>query len=282
VSQIRSKRWDEPDEVRRFEFMDSSLIEIGSIPIGRAVLSPGWRWSTSIGPVSGDKSCQVHHIQMVISGRIAFEMDDGESGEFGPDTVVDVPPGHDAWVVGHEPVVLIDFAGNVAYVGVSAGHQRIVTTILLSDIVDSTATAARLGDVRWRQLLAEHNRIVRNRFERFDAREINTTGDGFIATFSSAIAALRCGVAIAADVARTGLNVRVGVHTGEVEVVGDDLRGVAVHEAARIMSLAGPSEVLTSTITRTLVEGSGLEFDDRGSHLVKGLDQPIEIYALKP
>ena len=103
--------------------------------VGRAVLDPGWRWSQSIGPVSGDASCQVHHIQLILSGRMAFEMDDGETGEFGPDTIVEVPPGHDAWVVGDEPVVVIDFAGNVAYVGMAAGHRRVVTTILMSDIV---------------------------------------------------------------------------------------------------------------------------------------------------
>ena len=138
-----------------------------------------------------------------------------------------------------------------------------------------------MGDVRWRQVLAEHNRLVRARFERFEAREVNTTGDGFIATFASAIAALRCAAAIVADVSAIGLRVRVGVHTGEVELVGEDVRGVAVHATARIMALAGPSEVLTSRITRTLVDGSGLRFEDRGSHAVKGFDEPIEVYALK-
>jgi class 3 adenylate cyclase len=281
MATMQSKRFSEPDQTRQFQFMDAALIEVGSIAIGRAVLSPGWRWSTSIGPSSGDKSCQVHHLTLLLSGRVGFEMDDGETAEFGPDTVFDVPPGHDAWVVGDEPAVIIDFFGNAGYVGLPVEQQRVVTTILMSDIVDSTATLARLGDARWRQLLSEHDRLVRNRFERFGAHEVNTTGDGFIATFPSALAALRCASSISNDVRDLGLTVRIGIHTGEVEVLGDDLRGVAVHETARIMALAGPSEVLTSTITKTLVEGSGLTFEDRGAQVVKGFDRPIQVYALR-
>jgi class 3 adenylate cyclase len=261
--------------------MQSGLVEIGPMSIGHAVLEPGWRWSTSIGQVIGERSCQVHHISMLLSGRIGFEMEDGETAEFGPNTLAEIPPGHDAWVVGDETVVMLDFYGNSEYVGIPSEHLRLVTTILMSDIVDSTATAARLGDSRWRQLLSEHNRLVRARLDRFGAHEINTTGDGFIATVPSALAALRCAAAISAGVKELGLNVRIGVHTGEVEVVGDDLRGVAVHEAARIMALAGPAEVLTSSITRSLVEGSDLSFEDRGAQSVKGLDKPIQVFALK-
>jgi class 3 adenylate cyclase len=176
---------------------------------------------------------------------------------------------------------MIDFYGNSFYVGLPAEQQRVVTTILMSDVVDSTATLARVGDARWRQMLAEHNRLVRNRFERSGAHEVNTTGDGFIATFPSALAALRCASSIVSGVQSLGMQVRIGVHTGEVEIVPNDLRGAAVHATARIMSAAGPSEVLTSNITRTLVEGSGLTFEDRGSHALKGFDQPMELFALK-
>lgn len=281
LSRIITKRFDEPDETRQFPLMDSQLVQVGALAVGRAVLEPGWRWSTSIGPLSGDASCQVHHLQLLLSGRMGFQLDDGETAEVGPGTIADVPPGHDAWVIGDEPVVIVDFYGNVSYVGMPVEHQRVVTTILMTDIVDSTSTLAQVGDARWRQILGEHDRLIRNRFERFGAHEINTTGDGFIATFPSAIAALRCALAICTGVRDLGLAVRIGVHTGEVEVVSNDLRGVAVHEAARIMALAGPSEVLTSSLTRTLVEGSGLVFEDRGAKSVKGLEKPIEVSALK-
>ncbi len=278
---IRSRSFDAPYKARQFPFMESQLAHVGAVTVGRAVLQPGWRWSTSVGPVIGARSCPVHHINLVLSGRIRFEMEDGEAGEFGANTVVDVPPGHDAWVVGDEPAVLIDLYGNAGDVGMATERQRIVTTILMSDIVDSTATASRLGDARWRQLLGDHNRLVRARLERFGGSEVNTTGDGFIATFPSAVAALRCAVAIRDDVRALELMVRVGVHTGEVELVANDVHGLAVHAAARLMSVAAPGEIVTSELTRGLVEGSGLEFEARGAQTVKGFDRPIEVYALR-
>ena len=280
MSAIRSKSLDEPDVVRQFPFMHSKLVQIGSIAVGHATLEPGWRWSTSIGPVTGAALCQVHHVNLVLQGRIHFRMEDGEEGEFGPNTVIDVPPGHDAWVAGDELVVLIDAYGNAGDVGLPVEHQRVVTTVLMTDIVDSTATAGRLGDARWRELLGEHDRLIRTQLDRSGGHEVNTTGDGFIATFQSAISALRCAAAIRDGVKSLGLQVRVGVNTGEVELVGNDVRGVTVHAAARIMALAGPSEILTSDLTRALVAGSGLRFEERGAHAVKGFDQPVTVFAL--
>ena len=280
MSSIRSKSFDQPDVERHFPHMDSVLVQIGSIAVGRAFLEPGWRWTTSVGPLTGDALCQVHHVNLVLSGRIHFEMEDGEEAEFGPNTVIDVPPGHDAWVVGDEVVVLVDAYGNAGEVGLPTEHQRVVTTVLMSDIVNSTATAGRLGDARWRQLLGDHDRLIRTLLDRFGGHEVNTTGDGFIATFQSAIGALRCAAAMRDGVRALDLEVRVGVHTGEVELVTNDVRGVTVHAAARIMALAGPSEVLTSELTRSLVAGSGLPFEERGAHDVKGFDRPITVFAL--
>ena len=280
MSAIRSKSFDDPDVVRRFPLMESQLVQIGSIAVGHATLEPGWRWTTSIGPATGDALCQVHHINLVLSGRIRFRMADGEEAEIGRNTLIDVPPGHDAWVVGDEPAVMVDLYGNAGDIGLPTEHQRVITTVLMSDIVDSTATAGRLGDAQWRQLLSEHDRLVRTSLDRFGGHEVNTTGDGFIATFQSAIAALRCAASIRDGVRSLGLQVRVGVHTGEVELVQNDVHGVTVHAAARIMALAGPSEVLTSDLTRTLVVGSGLSFVERGAHQVKGFDQPVTVFAL--
>lgn len=280
MSEIRLKSFDEPDEARKFPYMESVLVEIGSVGVGRAVLAPGWRWTSSIGPITGDALCQVHHVSVVLSGRIGFQMESGEAEECGPDSLVDVPPGHDAWVIGDEPVVLIDLYGNARDVGLPTDHQRVITTLLITDIVGSTAIAARLGDMRWRQLLAEHDRLVRTLLERFGGHEVNTTGDGFIATFQSAMAAFRCAAGIRDGVRGLDLEVRAAVHTGEVELVENDIRGVTVHAAARILSLAGPSEVLTSELTRSLVSGGSLRFDERGTHEVKGFDQPITVFAL--
>ena len=177
---------------------------------------------------------------------------------------MDIPPGHDAWVVGDEPAVLLDFAGSIDASALPREHERMVTTLLMTDIVDSTLTASRLGDAAWKQLLSDHNRLVRAQLLRFGGSEVNTTGDGFLATFRSAVAGLRCAAAILDALRETGLEVRIGVHTGEVEPMGSDIGGVAVHAAARIMALAGPSEVFASSVTVGLADGSGLAFEARG------------------
>jgi class 3 adenylate cyclase len=157
-----------------------------------------------------------------------------------------------------------------------------VTTLLMSDIVDSTRTAERLGDAIWKQLLADHNRIVRAQFDRFRGREVNTTGDGFLATFGSAAGAIHSAEAMRDGVSRLGIELRIGIHTGEVEVLPNDIGGVAVHAVARIMALGQQSEIIVSSVTRGLVEGSGLRFQERGRHIVKGLEQPIEVFLLAP
>jgi class 3 adenylate cyclase len=277
---IQKKSLDSPDEVRPFPKGTAHLLRVGSLTIGRGILEPGWRWSTHIKPMTDTPSCEIHHLQVLLAGRVRVVMDDGESAELVPNDVFDIPPGHDAWVVGDETVVLLDVFGNIGDVVLPRGHDRVVTTLLISDIVDSTVTATRLGDSAWKQLLTEHNRVIRAQFDRFRGHEVNTTGDGFIATFASAAGALRCGAAIRDATRELGLELRIGVHTGEVEVLPNDIGGVAVHAAARIMALGGASEVIVSSVTRGLAEGSGLRFEERGRHQVKGLELPIEVFLL--
>jgi class 3 adenylate cyclase len=277
---VRRRSFDDPDGRRELPLLTVSLARIGPHTIGRGVVQPGWHWAEHLAPVMGMESCPVHHVQVLLSGQFAVRMDDGEEMTFQPGDVMDVPPGHDAWVVGDEPAVLIDFAGNIDTLGLPREHERIVTTLLMTDIVDSTRTAGRLGDAAWKQLLSDHNRLVRAQLMRFGGSEVNTTGDGFLATFRSAVAGLRCAAAIIDALHDTGIEVRIGVHTGEVEPIGDDIGGVAVHAAARIMSLAGASEVLASSMSVGLAEGSGLAFESQGPHEVKGIERPIEVYRL--
>ena len=277
---IERKSFDAPDDVRRFPQGTVNLVHLGSVTLGRGVLEPGFRWSTSLRPIQGTPSCQIHHLQLMVQGRFHVEMDTGESAEFVAGDVMNVPPGHDVWVVGDEPVVVVDVLGNIAALGVPGEHERLVTTLLLSDIVDSTRTASRLGDAAWKQVLAEHNRLVRAQLDRFRGREVNTTGDGFLAMFGSAVGAIRAAVAMRAAVTGLGIELRIGVHTGEVEVLPNDIGGVAVHAASRIMALGHASEIVVSSVTRGLVEGSDLRFDERGRHTVKGLEQPIEVFSL--
>jgi class 3 adenylate cyclase len=277
---IRYKSLDAPDETRRYPLGGGSLVRIGTHTIGRGVLEPGWRWSTHMAPVMGTASCPVHHLQLLLSGRFAVRMDDGEEVVLGPNDIADIPAGHDAWVVGDEPAILLDIAGNIDAIGVPRGHQRVLTTLLMTDIVDSTRLASQLGDGAWRQRLADHNVAVRVQLARFGGSEVNTTGDGFLAMFASAVSAIRCADAVRRMVRDVGVEIRAGVHTGEVEVMAGDIGGITVHAAARIMSLGGPSEVLVSSTTVDLAEGSGLRFDEAGRHEVKGLTRPVEVYRL--
>jgi class 3 adenylate cyclase len=278
---IQHKSFNAPDEVRRFPKGILTLVHLGSVTMGRAILEPGFRWSTSLKPIQGTPSCQIHHLQLLVQGRFHVEMDDGQTAEFAPGDVMNVPPGHDAWVVGDESVVVVDVLGNIGALAIPGAHERLVTTLLMSDIVDSTLTATRVGDAAWKQVLAEHNRLIRAQLERFRGREVNTTGDGFLATFGSAAGALRSALATRDATRGLGIELRIGVHTGEVDVLPNDIGGVAVHAAARIMALGGASEIIVSSVTRGLVEGSGFRFSERGHHQVKGLERPIEVFLLE-
>jgi class 3 adenylate cyclase len=153
----------------------------------------------------------------------------------------------------------------------AAQPDRVLATVLFTDLVDSTVIASRLGDQRWRDLLARHQQEVRRQLDRFDGREIDTAGDGFFATFDGPAKAIRCGRAIVESAAAYDLEVRAGLHTGEVEILGDKVAGVAVHIGARVMARAGAGELLVSGTVRDLVAGSGISFEDRGVAELKGV-----------
>ena len=157
---------------------------------------------------------------------------------------------------------------------------RQLATVLFTDIVDSTATAARLGDEAWRVVLLEHDRLSRQTIERFHGRWIKSTGDGVLATFDAPARAIRCAQVVGESVRRLGVSVRAAVHTGECEIHGGDIRGIAVHIGARIAGLAGPDEVLVSATVRDLVGGAGFTFADRGEHSLKGIPTAIRVWVV--
>jgi pimeloyl-ACP methyl ester carboxylesterase len=160
-------------------------------------------------------------------------------------------------------------------------HDRVLVTVLFTDIVGSTDRATELGDRPWRDLLERHNAIVRRQLERFRGREIDTAGDGFLAIFDGPGRAVRAAGAIIAAVRTLGLEVRAGLHTGEVELAGTDIRGIAVHIGARVAALAGAGEILVSSTVKDLVAGSGIEFEERGTHALKGVSGEWRLYAAK-
>jgi class 3 adenylate cyclase len=166
--------------------------------------------------------------------------------------------------------------------GVRSGFdtERVLSTMVFTDIVGSTERAAALGDGRWRDLLDNHDTVIRNQLERYGGREVNTAGDGFVATFTSPSAAIACADAIVDAVRVLGIEVRIGIHAGEVEVRGADVAGLAVHICARVAALAGASEVLVSSTVRDIVAGSRRKFLDRGEHDLKGIPDRWRVYAL--
>ena len=161
-----------------------------------------------------------------------------------------------------------------------ADHDRVLAMVLFTDVVRATERAVALGDRRWRELLERHHSMVRRELGAFRGREIDTAGDGFLAAFDGPARAIRAARTITDKVKLMGLDVRAGLHTGECEVVGDKLAGIAVHIGARVAALAGPGEVLVSSTVKDLVAGSGLEFEDRGTHTLKGVPGEWRLYAV--
>jgi pimeloyl-ACP methyl ester carboxylesterase len=159
--------------------------------------------------------------------------------------------------------------------------EKVLATVLFTDIVESTDRARELGDIEWTALLAQHHTTVRAVLAQYRGREIDTTGDGFLAAFDGPARGIRCAQAILDALDGIGIPARCGLHTGEVEVVGDKLAGIAVHTGARVAAAAGPGEVLVSSTVRDLVAGSGIEFEDRGLHELKGLDEPRRLFAVR-
>jgi hypothetical protein len=284
VAERRIKNFEKPDDLLRLPLMTVQLVELGDVTLSKLVNEPGWRWSEHIQPNVGGEWCQVRHMGVVLSGQLGIRYPDGTEIVYGPNDAFEIPPGHDGYTVGDEPCVQIMFAGNRPFFDsflIGSGN-RVLATVLFTDIVDSTAKAAELGDARWRTVISEYFVGARTELERYRGREVKTTGDGLLATFDSPGQALRCAAAIQALTNREGLKMRAGVHIGEVELVDDDVRGVTVHEASRILGAAGADEILVSELTRTIGETSGLRFEDRGTHTLKGLDGDWRLSAYVP
>jgi len=157
----------------------------------------------------------------------------------------------------------------------------VLATVLFTDIVDSTRRAAEMGDRDWRALLDAHDAVVRSQLSRFRGREVSTAGDSFLATFDGPQRAIRCALAIRDALRPLGIDVRAGLHTGECEVRGEDVGGIAVHIGARVAALAGPGETLVSGTLRDLVVGSGLVFEDRALHELKGVPGEWRLFAVR-
>jgi len=271
--------FDHPDKSRDVGGVREDIVELANATVGRIVHPVGWKWSEQMRPVVGTDRCQSRHMGLMLSGRLAIETAEGRIYEVAAGQVYNIASGHDAWVVGSEPAVTLEWVGQQEWLQPRHG-ERVLATLLFTDIVDSTRRAGELGDGPWRQLLTSHNNIVRGALSETHGTEIKHTGDGFLARFQGPAQALDAAVRIRQRMKPLELEVRQGVHVGEVEQVGDDLAGMAVHEAARVMSEAGAGEILVSELVQALTQGSGFNFEDMGVRELKGIEGGRRIYAL--
>jgi class 3 adenylate cyclase len=196
-------------------------------------------------------------------------------------TFVELPGADHLMWTGDTDALLDEVEGFLTGVRRGPDPDRVLATVLFTDVVGSTETATRVGDRAWRSLLERHHQVVRRALARWRGREIDTAGDGFLATFDGPARAIRCAVAASEGIRDLGLQIRAGLHTGEVEIAGGDVRGIAVHIGSRVAGLAGPGEVLVSRTVADLVAGSGIVFAERGEHELKGVSGTWLVYAVE-
>jgi class 3 adenylate cyclase len=275
------KNLGSPDDIFRADGIEERSVQVGEQTIGRASVRPGWRWSVDVQPLVGTQNCMVRHLGLALRGRFHVLMEDGTEIEIGPDDVFDIPPGHDAWVVGDEPFETVEIAGIYGFGRPAPGGRSYVTSILLTDVVDSTATMERLGRDEWNRLLGAHFAHARRALDRHRGVEIRTTGDGILATFDGAARAARAAAEMHDGARSLGIAIRAGIHTGEIDPVPGNIRGMAVHIAARVAAAARADETLVSATTREVISADDLVFEDRGDHELKGVEAARRLYAVR-
>ena len=280
MARLQRRRFSESDDVQMIPSGRIDLVELDNRAIGRITYEPGWRWSVDMKPLASTRTCQVHHVGVTMSGRLRVQMQDGVELELGPGEVFEIPPGHDAWVIGDEPWVAVDFEGMRAFTRSSDRLRRVLSSILFTDIVDSTGKAVAHGPTRWRELVGRHYEIAERVIDRHGGRLVNTTGDGILALFDSAEAAIRAGSQLGDALRPLDIAIRAAVHTGEIEPVANDVRGVAVHATARMMALAEPGDIIVSSTVRDVLDGSDVVLEDFGLHRLKGIPGERHLYRL--
>lgn len=275
-----TRRFEAPDEVIELDGLRHELVELGGVSLARDTHQPGWRWATHVRPHVGTAWCETRHVGLVAQGRMGL-LTGGVEFEAGAGELIDIPPGHDAWVVGEVPVVTITWMGARSWLlPLASLTDRVLVTLLFTDIVDSTGTATRVGDLRWTELLASHDQRMSDVVSHHRGRVVKQTGDGILAMFDGTAKALRCALACNRAAAEMGITIRLGIHTGEVEMAGEEVRGVAVHEAARILDFASGGDVVVSSSTSSLVSDVDFEFEDLGEHELRGLPHRRHLYRL--
>jgi class 3 adenylate cyclase len=268
---------DDPEFVR----WSAKLARFAATPSSYEAFERMW-YGTDVRPLLGTISVPTAVFSYTLDDAEVHELARAESDAIPTSTVVQIV-GRSAviWVHDPDPIVsaIEQFIASVQHE--EAELDRMLATVMFTDVVGSTDKACQVGDAFWAELLEKHNAAVRAFLARYRGNEVKTTGDGFLATFDGPARAVKCAQAICEAVRPLGLEVRAGCHTGEIELLGADVGGIAVHIGARVGALAGPSEVLVSSTVKDLVAGSGLVFEDRGEHTLKGVPEAWRLYAVK-
>ena len=208
-------------------------------------------------------------------------MKDGTEFDCRPGDLTDIPAGHDGWVLGDEPFEMLAWMGGTTWLSpLQTLKERVLVTLLFTDIVDSTGAASRLGDQKWTDLLGNHDQRIADAVDRYRGRVVKLTGDGVLAVFDGVARAIRCAMACQQVAKDLDLSIRAAVHTGEVELAGDEIHGLAVHEASRMMSQAEPGEVLVSDFTKAFASDSQLLFEDKGKVELRGLGGSVRLHSV--
>jgi len=266
-----TRDFSSPDDTLTLGGLLSQRVALGAHTVSRAIHQPGWRWSTHARATGMADACQTHHVGYALTGTMHVVLTDGTEFDVTGGNVFDIPPGHDAWVVGDHPYEAIDWVGARSWLAVNRTTSTVVATILFTDVVDSSGEARRRGDPIWNDLNATLDQRTRDMVSEYGGDFIKATGDGALAAFAGAARAVACGLELASIAPHLGITLRVGIHTGEVEAIAGDVHGIAVNEAARVLNAAAPGEVLVSEVTRAIVGGAGFDFTDRGDHDLKGI-----------
>ncbi len=278
---IHTRNVDEPDEVIEVEKVTSKTVSLGGVSLSHDTHEPGWRWTEHVRPVVGTEWCETHHVGYVLSGHMRVLMEDGTEFDLRPGDLMDIPAGHDGWVLGDQPCETLLWMGGRTWLSpLQTLKERVLVTLLFTDIVDSTRVARRLGDHRWTDLLDNHDQRMADAVDRYRGQVIKLTGDGVLAVFDGAARAIRCAVACQQVAKDLDLSIRAAVHTGEVELAGDEIHGLAIHQASRMMSQAEPGEVLVSDFTKVFAADSELQFEDKGKVELRGLGEPVRLHSV--
>ncbi len=270
-----------PDDVIDDPLVREEVVRIGEGTVGRFFIRPGFRWSQHVKPLKGTDWCEARHVGVCLGGRLTVALPNGDRYTIEAGQVFEIPSLHDIWVEGDETVETIEWAGALSWhPGPEGLGERVLTTLMLSDIVDSTSIAETVGADRWEGMLRSHDALSADVINRYHGRVVKHTGDGALAIFASPANAVRASRALVEAVPPLGLRLRVGIHTGEVTASERDVHGLAVHEAARVTAVARPSQIVASGTTALLAGDLAGSFRPLGPFDLKGITGPRELFEV--